>query len=86
MPVDVRDWLPPPHAAYHQIYCVQNDVDYNKSKYGMCESKPRISLEADVGNRKDKGYLISLNDELIALFKVRGEMFAIMDSCPHSGQ
>ena len=47
--------------------------------------KPCISSEELVGTRTEKGYLVSVNDELIALFKVMGNVYALRDSCPHAG-
>ena len=49
-------------------------------------SKPLMSSEDMVGQRTDKGYLVNVNDELIALFKVQGKLYAVKDSCPHAGE
>ncbi|KAK7098807.1 hypothetical protein V1264_003036 [Littorina saxatilis] len=83
---DIHDWTRSPKPCGRHIGTPDSEVDLDKKASTKSnDSKPNVSSEELIGQRTEKGYLVSINDELIALFKVQGKVYAIRDSCPHAG-
>ena len=80
---DVPDWKRPPKLCHKHQHLA--DAEKNKCVTVKPAPKPCVSSEELVGQRTEKGYLVNVNDELIALFKVMGKVYAVRDSCPHAG-
>ena len=79
------DWKRPPKLCRKHQDMVDAGESETPSVQPAPKVKPCISSEELVGRRTEKGYLVSVNDELIALFKVMGKVYAVKDSCPHAG-
>ncbi|KAL8584816.1 hypothetical protein ACOMHN_037521 [Nucella lapillus] len=79
---DVQNWTPP-SSRCHRHYEVASAK--NRFLTVPATPSPLVSTEGQVGQRTQKGYLVCVNDQLIALFKVQGRVYAIDDTCPHAG-
>ncbi|KAL8580670.1 hypothetical protein ACOMHN_004712 [Nucella lapillus] len=82
---DINNWSrnQPPRKSYITFEQMMAKQEENRQKRQT--PKPAISTKAMVGLRKDRGFLVDVNDELIALFRVENQVYAIRDRCPHAG-
>ncbi|XP_076450033.1 uncharacterized protein LOC143286378 [Babylonia areolata] len=81
---DIENWSrdPPPR---HFSFLEEEEKRRQRERQRRMAGMPCASTEDLAGVRTDKGYLISLNDHLISLFRVEGKVYAVQDSCPHAG-
>jgi hypothetical protein len=78
---EIPNWIPKNPSET----ILEDDEQCPRNGFVGRTRKPAVSTWRHIGQRKEKGFLVEVNDQLIAVFKVQNKIYAVQDSCPHAG-